>query len=82
VSIDLAIFLPAATITPADMTRHGFLEQAATLSQDGQAQNAPRNTVTGEPLGLHRSGSVGPNSAMTGTVSNAAKCVIPESFPM
>jgi hypothetical protein len=73
VSIDLAIFLPAATIISVDMAKHGFPEQAATLSQDEQAQKAPRNTVTWEPLGAHRSGSVGPNNAMAGTASNAAK---------
>ncbi len=72
-SIDLAISLPAATITSAEMAKHGFPEQAATLSQDEQTQTAPRNTVTWGPLGAHRSGSVGPNNAMAGTASNAAK---------
>ena len=41
-----------------------------------------RRTTTCFPLGAQRDGSVGPNSATVGTFSAAARCVMPESFPM
>jgi hypothetical protein len=50
--------------------------------RDAIPRGGSTSTCTRSPRGAQIAGSVGPNSAMTGTPTAAAKCVIPESFPI
>ena len=74
---------------PVDETRRRRKGRSATKQEDGKAHlplwyagTENRATRTFGPRGAQTAGSVGPNSASTGVPTAAARCVIPESFPI
>ena len=68
--------------TPADLIGLHVQPILSQICWTEMSFNVPFTTWTLSPRGAHMAGSVGPKIATTGTPVAAARCVIPESFPM